>query len=188
MAHCAGPLSGTFIHSLGVADVCAGWTEVNPLLAKDQSLVLAGLEAIRRQLPFPIPNIDSDNEGVFHNETLLEWTWQHSIEFTRSRACRSNDQGRIEQKNGAMVRRFVGQHRYSGHLVGQMLVQRYRTLRLYVNCFQPSFKLLDKTREGSATFTGRWPGLSLCRNALHPCPRRTGGGSAARPVRALCLF
>ena len=74
------------------ADVCTGWTEAVPLLARDQSLVLAGLEAIRRQLPFVIRGIDSDNDGAFINETLLEWTAQQGIEFTRSRTYRSNDQ------------------------------------------------------------------------------------------------
>ncbi len=47
------------------------------------------------------------------------------------------------------MRRFVGNHGYSHPLAGQMLVQLYRTLRLYVNYFQPSFKLLEKSREGS---------------------------------------
>ena len=151
VAHCGGPLSGSFIHSLVVTDVCTGWTEAVPLLARDQALVLAGLEAIQRQLPFPIRGIDSDNDGAFINETLLEWTSRQGIEFTRSRAYRSNDQAYIEQKNGAVVRRFVGHHRYSGPLAGQMLVQLYQKLRLYVNYFQPSFKLLEKSREGSAT-------------------------------------
>ena len=54
-----------------VTDVCTGWTEAVPLLARDQSLVLAGLEAIRRQLPFSIRGIDSDNDDAFINETLL---------------------------------------------------------------------------------------------------------------------
>ena len=103
-------------------------------------------------MPFPIRGIDSDNDGAFIDETLFEWTCQQGIEFTRSRPYRSNDQAWIEQKNGAVVRRFVGHHRYSGPLAGQMLVQLYRTLRLYVNCFQPSFKLMEKNREGSATF------------------------------------
>lgn len=166
VAHCGGPLSGSFIHSLVVTDVCTGWTEAVPLLARDQSLVLAGLEAIRRQLPFPILGIDSDNDGAFINETLLDWTSQHGIEFTRSRAYRSNDQGYIEQKNGAVVRRFVGHHRYTGPLAGQMLVQLYRTLRLYVNYFQPSFKLLEKTREGSATVKRYSPPTTPCDQLL----------------------
>ena len=53
VAHCGGPLSGSFIHSLVAADVCTGWTEAVPLLAKEQSLVVAGLEAVGQRLPFP---------------------------------------------------------------------------------------------------------------------------------------
>ena len=166
VAHCGGPLSGSFIHSLVVTDVCTGWTEAVPLLARDQGLVLAGLEAIRRQLPFPIRGIDSDNDGVFINETLLEWTSQHGIEFTRSRAYRSNDQAYIEQKNGAVVRRFVGHNRYSGPLAGQMLVKLYQSLRLYVNYFQPSFKLLEKNREGAATVKRYSPPATPCDRLL----------------------
>ena len=166
VAHCGGPLSGSFIHSLVVTDVCTGWTEAVPLLARDQALVLAGLEAIQRQLPFPIRGIDSDNDGAFINETLLEWTSRQGIEFTRSRAYRSNDQAYIEQKNGAVVRRFVGHHRYSGPLAGQMLVQLYQKLRLYVNYFQPSFKLLEKSREGSATVKRYSPPATPCDRLL----------------------
>ena len=166
VAHCGGPLSGSFIHSLVVTDVCTGWTEAVPLLARDQALVLAGLEAIQRQLPFPILGIDSDNDGAFINETLLEWTSLQGIEFTRSRAYRSNDQAYIEQKNGAVVRRFVGHHRYSGPLAGQMLVQLYQKLRLYLNYFQPSFKLLEKSREGSATVKRYSPPATPCDRLL----------------------
>ena len=41
-------------------DICTGWTEAVPLLAREQSLVVAGLEAIGQRLPFPIRGIDSD--------------------------------------------------------------------------------------------------------------------------------
>ena len=59
MAHCGGPLSGSFIHSLVATDISTGWTEAVPLLAREQSLVVAGLEAIGQRLPFPIRGIDS---------------------------------------------------------------------------------------------------------------------------------
>ena len=87
-------------------------------------------------------------------------------QFTRSRAYRSNDQAYIEQKNGAVVSRFMGHHRYSGPLAGQMLVQLYQSLRLYVNYFQPSFKLLEKSREGSATLKRYSPPATPCDRLL----------------------
>ena len=155
-------MSGSFIHSLVVTDVCTGWTEAVPLLARDQSLVLAGLEALRRQLPFPIRGIDADNNGIFINETLLELTCKQGIEFSCYRAYRSNGQAYIEQENGAVVRRFVGHHRYSDTRAGKMPVQLYLTLRLYVNCFQPTFNLLDKNRKCSGTLKCCNPPATLC--------------------------
>jgi transposase len=63
--------------------------------------------------------------------------------------CRKNDQAWIEQKNGSVIRRFVGYARYSGAVAGQTMANLYHNLRLYVNFFQPLFKLLSKHREGS---------------------------------------
>lgn len=61
-----------------------------------------------------------------------------------------------------MVRRFVGHDRYSGQVSGQTMAQLYGALRLYVNFFQPSFKLIDKTREGSATVMRYSPPITPC--------------------------
>lgn len=44
VAHCGGSMAGVFIHSLVATDVCSGWTESVPLLAREQSLVTRGLE------------------------------------------------------------------------------------------------------------------------------------------------
>ena len=60
VVHHGGSLWGSMIHSLVATDICTGWTEAVPLLAGEQSLVVAGLEAIGRQLPFPVNGIDSD--------------------------------------------------------------------------------------------------------------------------------
>ena len=108
MAHCGGPPSGSFIHSLVATDICTGWTEAVSLLAREQSLVVAGLEAVGKQLAFPLLGIDSDIDSVFINETLVQYCADRGIEFTRSRAYRSNDQAWIEQKDGSVVRRLVG--------------------------------------------------------------------------------
>jgi hypothetical protein len=149
VAHCGDSMQGTFLWSLGVTDVCSGWTEVVPLVAREQSLVVEGLEIIRRRFPVPIRGIDSDNDSAFINETLQGYCQEQQIEFTRSRAYQKNDQAWIEQKNGAVIRRFVGYQRLSGLVAGQCLARLYGMVRLYVNYFQPSFKLRSKTREGA---------------------------------------
>jgi hypothetical protein len=52
------------------------------------------------------------------------------------------------QKNGAIVRQVVGYDRLEGEHAYRQLTELYRALRLYVNCFQPSMKLLAKERDG----------------------------------------
>ncbi len=105
VTHCGGTLSGSFIHSLVATDIGTGWTEAVPLPAREQSPVVEGLEAIAGQLPFPVLGIDSDNDSVFINQTLIRYCADRGIEFTRSRAYRKNDQAWIEQKNGSVVHR-----------------------------------------------------------------------------------
>ena len=186
-------VSGAFIYSLVVTDVCSGWTEAVPLLAREQSLVVEGLEAISRVFPVPVRGIDSDNDSVFINETLFGYCVDRGIEFTRSRAYRKNDQAWIEQKNGSMIRRFVGHERYSGPMAGQTLAHLYGAMRLYVNYFQPSFQLLERSRNGGSGKTRyKKPATPydrlLDRNDLSEETRRSLLDSRARLTRYPCCI
>ena len=149
VAHGGGSMEGSFIQTFIGTDVCSEWIECIPLLAREQSLVVEAIDVLCRQFPFPLLGIDSDNDSAFINDTLLEYCETHGIEFTRSRPFRKNDQAWVEQKNGAVVRRFVGHDRFSGIVDGQALAHLYQFVRLYVNYFQPSFKLQEKERQGS---------------------------------------
>lgn len=149
VAHGGGSMEGNFIQTLVGTDVCSEWIECIPLLAREQSLVVEALDVLCRQFPFPLLGIDSDNDSAFINDTLLLYCETHGIKFTRSRPFRKNDQAWVEQKNGAVVRRFVGYDRFSGVVAGQALAHLYQNVRLYVNYFQPSFKLREKERQGA---------------------------------------
>ena len=189
VAHGGGIVTGAFIHSLVVTDVSSGWTEAVPLLAREQSLVVEGLEAISGVFPVPIRGIDSDNDSVFINETLVGYCADRDIEFTRSRAYRKNDQAWIEQKNGSVIRRFVGHERYSGPAAGQTLAHLYGAVRLYVNYFQPSFQLLTKSRNGGSV-TKRYSKpatpATVCSVVMILERRRSGGCGRAGPTWTPC--
>ena len=159
-------MQGAFLWSLAATDVCSGWTEVVPLVAREQSLVAEGLEVLRRQFPVPVLGIDSDNDSAFVNDTLLAYCQQQHLEFTRSRAYRKNDQAWIEQKNGAVVRRFVGYERLAGVVAGQCLARLFQAVRLFVNYFQPSFKPRSKTREGAKVKKTYHPPATPCARLL----------------------
>lgn len=149
VVHGGGSMAGEYIHSLVATDVCSGWIEAVPLLAREQSLVIEGLKRIRSQMPVLVLGINSDNDGAFINDTLNAYCEREGITFTRSRVHHKNDQAWIEQKNGAVIRKIVGHERFSGIVAGQAMAQLFQAVRLYVNYFQPSFKLREKIRVGA---------------------------------------
>src|SRR5438874_4485985 len=148
VAHCGADTEGGYLYTLTLTDIATGWTECPPLLYWSQEAVLAALQRARTLFPFPILGIDTDNGGEFINEVVIAYCEQERISFTRGRPYLKNDQCFVEQKNGAIVRQVVGYDRFVGEQAYRQLTELYRALRLYVNCFQPSMKLLSKQREG----------------------------------------
>jgi hypothetical protein len=120
-----------------------------PLPYRDGALVIEALTRLGGVLPFPLQGIDVDNDSVFLNEAVVGWCRAEGIEITRSRAYRKNDQAWVEQKNGAVVRRLVGHDRLEGIGAAGELARLYASARLFVNFFQPSFKLAGKQRDGA---------------------------------------
>jgi hypothetical protein len=109
-----------------------------------------GLRRARQLIPFPLLGLDTDNGGELITNDLVAYCAQEQITFTRRRTYHKDDQCFVEQKNGAVVRHFVGYDRYEGEHAYRQLVELYRALRLYVNFFQPSLKLKEKRQTGKA--------------------------------------
>ena len=149
VAHCGAMNAGSYVSSLVLTDVVSGWTECAPVVVKSRELIVETIERVRQTLPFPLVSLDTDNGTEFVNEVLVDYCAKRGIGLTRSRPYLKNDQAWIEQKNGAVVRRMVGYARLEGITAAQALARLYSSVRLFVNFFQPSFKLADKRREGS---------------------------------------
>ncbi|HZC36953.1 MAG TPA: transposase family protein [Chthoniobacterales bacterium] len=149
VAHCGKSVAGSHVHSLVMTDIASGWTEAAALVVREQTLVTLTVEEIRERLPFPIVGLDVDNDSAFINDTVVAYCRERGLELTRSRAYKKNDQAWIEQKNGAVVRRLVGYGRLEGAAAATALGSLHEVARLYVNFFQPSFKLKSKAREGA---------------------------------------
>src|SRR3981081_2015638 len=147
---------GSYVHSLVLTDIASGWTECAPLIVRESTLLVETLDRIRLGLPFPLRALDVDNGGEFLNETMIQYCLRNGIELTRSRPYRKNDQAWIEQKNGSVVRKLLGYRRFEGIAAAQALARLYGAPRLFVNFFQPSFKLAEKHRQG-AQVTKRYP-------------------------------
>jgi len=151
VAHCGESAEGAYLNTLTLTDIATGWTECLALIRRSEADVSAAIHAVRQRLPFPLLGLDTDNGGEFINFDLLRYCEKEKITFTRSRAYRKNDQAHVEEKNGSVVRRLVGYDRYEGMEAWRALTALYGVLRLYVNFFQPSVKLLSKERKEGRT-------------------------------------
>jgi hypothetical protein len=148
VAHCGGRLQGGCLYTITLTDVATGWTECLPLLNRGREAVLAALQRARSLFPFPLLGIDTDNGGEFINEEVAAYCVREQITFTRGRPYEKRDQCFVEQKNGVVVRQVVGHGRLMGEHAYRQLNELYRALHWYVNCFQPSMKLVAKQVEG----------------------------------------
>jgi hypothetical protein len=133
---------------------------------RKQRLLTEVLGEIRKLLPFPLLGLDTDNDSVFMNETVRDYCQQVGIEFTRCRPYRKNDQAWVEQKNGAVVRRTIGYRRFEGLQAAAALARLYAAMRLFVNFFQPSFKLAAKARDGALVRKRYHPPATPCQRLL----------------------
>ncbi len=148
VAHCGGRIAGSYLHTLDLTDIVTGWTECISLRDRQAETVLSGIMDVRARLPFELLGLDTDNGGEFINEILLNYCHTEKLVFTRSRAYKKNDQARIEERNGSVVRRLVGYDRFDGEEAGAALNDLYNVLRLHQNYYQPSLKLISKERDG----------------------------------------
>ena len=186
VAHSGPSASGSFVQTRTLTDVATGWTECAPLLFREQRLLSEVLNALRPTLPFPLLGFDTDNDSVFMNETIKDWCDAARVTFTRSRPYRKNDQAHVEQKNGAVVRRMVGCRRYTGIAAAAELARLYHSMRLYVNFFQPSFKLMEKTRDGARVTKRHHPPLTpFQRMQAHPAVASVAKDALAAPFAQL---
>jgi len=166
VAHCGPVNRGSYIHSLVLTDIASGWTEAAPILVRESTMVVETLERLRAGLPFALRAVDVDNGTEFVNERLIEYCLGHGIELTRSRPYRKNDQAWIEQKNGAVVRKLMGYRRFEGLAAARAITRLYAASRLFVNFFQPSFKLAAKHREGAKVSKRYHPPQTPCERLL----------------------
>jgi len=149
VGHDGGNTRGDFAYTLNATDVNSGWTEMRAVKNRAQKWVFEALLDIKQSIPFKVLGIDSDNGSEFINAQLKRYCEAQSITFTRSRPYRKNDNCFVEQKNNSIIRNTVGYLRYDTEEELRIINELYNSLRLLVNFFYPSMKLINKTRIGS---------------------------------------
>ena len=150
VSHSGNSGEGEFGYSLNVTDIQTTWTETRALLGKGQTAVQQALDEIEGMLPFQLLGLDSDNGSEFINWHLKAWCERKQIQLTRGRPYKKDDNAHIEQKNWTHVRKLLGWERYDTQNAVDAMNDLYRReLRLWLNLYLPSVKLLKKIHVGS---------------------------------------
>jgi hypothetical protein len=186
VAHCGTVNRGSYVHSLVLTDIASEWAEGAPIVVREGALVVETVERIRSGLPFALRALDVDNGGEFVNDRMIEYCLSHEIELSRSRLYRKNDQAWIEEKNGAAARKLLGYRRFEGLAAARAIARLYAASMLFVNFFQPSFKLAAKHRDGAKVAKRYHPPQTPCEPLLQS--ETVSMAAKSKPREISCPF
>lgn len=139
------------VYHINAVDEVTQWQVVVATPRISEAYLEPVLEAMLRQFPFRIQGFHSDNGSEFLNRTVAKLLEKLRIEQTKSRPRRSNDNGLVETKNGAVIRKHIG-YGYIDASHAERLNAFYRDfMNPYLNyhrpCAQPEVSIDHKGRK-----------------------------------------
>lgn len=146
VVHSGEKLMGTMVYTVNYTDVATYWQEPIAQLNKSERATYESLEIIKNRLPFPMAGLHPDSGSEFINQVGIDWCKENGVDLSRSRPSKKNDNRYVEQRNRVVVRRYIGYERYDCQEAVAVMNQLYDVLRLYINFFQPTYKLIGKEK------------------------------------------
>jgi hypothetical protein len=129
---------GKGIYHINAVDEVTQWEVVLATPRISEAWLTPLLDSLIHQFPFAILNFHSDNGSEFINKTVAQLLKKLLIEQTKSRPRKSGDNGLVETKNAAIVRKHIGW----GHISPAQAapINQFYTgfLNPYVNYHRPS--------------------------------------------------
>lgn len=113
------------VYHINAVDTVTQWEVVGCASKISEQYLIPVLEAILHQFPFVIVGFHADNGSEYVNHTVAKLLEKLLIDFTKSRAYRSQDNALVEGKNGAVIRKSIGY----GHIPSEHaeLLQKFYT-------------------------------------------------------------
>lgn len=149
VAHCGNSLAGDFVYTVNSTDVPTLWGSRRAQWNKGKIATVANMEYIENDLPFKTVEWHPDSGSEFINWHCHGWCEQRGVKLTRSRPNRKNDNCFVEERNGHIVRRWIGYMRLDAREVVEALNAVYDVLTPYLNHFTASRRTVSKERVGA---------------------------------------
>jgi len=125
------------LYHINAVDQVTQWEIVASTSQISELWLLPVLEAILGQFPFVIRGFHSDNGSEFINYNVARLLGKLLIEQTKSRAHHSGDNGLVESKNGAIIRKHIGYGHIEAKHAEAMDQFHRQHLNPYVNFHRP---------------------------------------------------
>jgi len=150
VAHCGGSMEGSFAYSLTFTDTDTQWTEMRSVWNRGGHATSLRFAEIEAALPFPLAGVNTDNGPEFLNWHVIRHFRDRAagVPQSRSRPYHKNDNARVEQKNGSLVRSLLGYDRFGDAALLDMHNEILSLHSCWTNLFRPCMKLTSKIREG----------------------------------------
>ena len=126
------------LYHINAVDEVTQWQIIGATSFISEVWLMPVLEAMLEQFPFTIRGFHSDNGSEFINGAVAKLLNKLLIEQTKSRPRRSNDNGLVEAKNGAVIRKHIGYGYIAAEHAGKMEDFFERHFNRYLNFHRPS--------------------------------------------------
>ena len=139
------------VYHINAVDEVTQWQVVASTPRISEAYLKPVLAAMLHQFPFRIKGFHSDNGSEFINKTVAELLDKMLIEQTKSRPRQSGDNGLVESKNGAVIRKHIGYGYIDAGHADSLNVFYREHLNPYLNyhrpCAQAEVKIDEKGRK-----------------------------------------
>jgi transposase InsO family protein len=125
------------IYHINAVDQVTQWEIVAATPQISELWLIPVLESMLTQFPFVIRGFHSDNGSEFINYTVAQLLGKLLIEQTKSRAHHSGDNGLVEAKNGAVIRKHLGYGHIGVQHAAAVDAFHREQLNPYVNFHRP---------------------------------------------------
>lgn len=149
VVHCGNSLYGDYVCTITGTDRFTGFTNIWACLGKSQRAVFEAFEKVFHGFPFGIKTFQTDNGSEFLNAHLINWAKEMGMAFLRSHEYKKQENAYVEERNGHVVRKFVGHRRFDTIEERELLNRAYGALNLLQNLFLPRMMTNSKERTGS---------------------------------------
>ncbi len=146
VVHCGSSLLGDMAYTVNYTDAATYLVVPRAQWNKGMEATRESMRDIKKQIPFPWLGAHPDTGSEFINRFVIAWCQKESIELSRSRPGKKNDNMFVEERNGHVIRKAVGYQRFDCPEAVVALNALYDVLMPYLMHFVAVRRTLEKEK------------------------------------------